>query len=240
MGKRQLDDVISSLSRETTWRSLPRLLLLLQGLRVDCARAPPWRAACPSQAGLVGGALWPKHGRPASNRGWATRRRRAHVQVSVWAQRWPVTVIEEKLKRPSSPPSSNGAAPRLQLWSSALRCVPDKCSVKGWPVNGGYKCELLICWKKTSPFYLLLLHLNRLLRLHPLLPCKRFLVSHILLSISAACTAKNLSGPKLERVKKLLVPTTPLPVLVESPWRGGAGGWLVRSQSQSQSTTKAR
>ena len=42
--------------------------------------------------------------------------------------------------------------------------------MKGWPVNGGYKCELHT--KKTRPFYFLLLHLNRLLRLHPLLPCK--------------------------------------------------------------------
>ena len=58
------------------------------------------------------------------------------------------------------------------------------------------------------PYYLLLLHLNRLLRLHPLLPWTRFLVLHNLLSISAACRAKNLSGPKLERMKKLLVPTT--------------------------------
>ena len=57
------------------------------------------------------------------------------------------------------------------------------------------------------PYYLLLLHLNRLLRLHPLLPWTRFLVLHNLLSISAACRAKNLSGPKLERVKKLLVHT---------------------------------
>ena len=58
------------------------------------------------------------------------------------------------------------------------------------------------------PYYLLLLHLNRLLRLHPLLPWTRFLVLHNLLSISAACRAKNLSGPKLERMKKLLVSTS--------------------------------
>ena len=93
-----------------------------------------------------------------------------------------------------------------------------------------------ICLKR--PFYLHLLQLNK--TPPPYSHVIQFLVSHILLSISAACRAKNLSGPKLERVKKLLVPTTPLPALEESPWRGGAGGWLVRSQSQSQSTTKAR
>ena len=88
MGKRQFDDVISGLSRETTWRSLPRLLL--QGLRVDCARAPPWRAASPSQPGLVGGAVLEEQcgqnmagDQPVTEGEPHGADARAHVQVSV-------------------------------------------------------------------------------------------------------------------------------------------------------------
>ena len=76
----------------------------------------------------------------------------------------------------------------------------------GGPVNGSYRCELHVYKEDQRPFYLHLLQLNK--TPPPYSHVIQFLVSHILLSISAACRAKNLSGPKLERMKKLLVPTT--------------------------------
>ena len=87
-----------------------------------------------------------------------------------------MTVIEEKLKRPSYK-FQRGPLLVETKTSIVIICAQMRFGQMlggGGPVNGDYECELHICTKKTTPFYLLLLQLNRLLRLRPLLPCKTF------------------------------------------------------------------